>query len=77
MRVRSRALPAIVAAIAGAAVAVTAQQMPGIRRPADQIFRATVEMVSLNVTVVDGQNRYVTDLDRADFGERVSKSHTR
>jgi Ca-activated chloride channel homolog len=68
MRVRSRALPAIVAAIAGATVAVTAQQMPGIRRPADQIFRATVEMVSLNVTVVDGQNRYVTDLDRADFG---------
>ena len=37
--------------------------MPGIRKPADQIFRATVEMVSLNVTVVDGENRYVTDLD--------------
>jgi Ca-activated chloride channel family protein len=68
MRVGSRALPALVAAVAGATVVVTAQQMPGIRRPADQIFRATVEMVSLNVTVVDGQNRYVTDLDRGDFG---------
>jgi Ca-activated chloride channel family protein len=55
-------------AMACATVALTAQQMPGIRRPADQIFRATVEMVSLNVTVVDAQNRYVTDLDRGDFG---------
>jgi Ca-activated chloride channel family protein len=55
-------------AMACATVALTAQQMPGIRRPADQIFRATVEMVSLNVTVVDAQNRYVTDLDRSDIG---------
>ena len=45
-----------------------AQQMPGIRKPADHIFRATVEMVSLNVTVVDSGNRYVTDLDKGDFG---------
>jgi len=67
MRVRSKVLPALVVA-ATATVVVSAQQMPGIRRPADQIFRATVEMVSLNVTVVDGQNRYVTDLDRGDFG---------
>jgi Ca-activated chloride channel family protein len=68
MRVRSKALPALVVVVAGATLAAAAQQMPGIRRPADQIFRATVEMVSLNVTVVDGQNRYVTDLDRGDFG---------
>jgi Ca-activated chloride channel family protein len=33
-------------------------------RPA---FRAGVEMVSLNVTVVDPSNRYITDLDQADF----------
>lgn len=32
-----------------------------------QIFRAGIEVVSLNVTVVDGQGRYVTDLVQADF----------
>ena len=32
-----------------------------------QIFRAGVELVSLNVTVTDAQGRYVTDLDQADF----------
>lgn len=53
---------------AGTAAALHAQQFPGIRKPADQIFRARVEMVSLNVTVVDGENRYVTDLDKQDFG---------
>ena len=30
-------------------------------------FRVGVDIVSLNVTVMDGQNRYVTDLDQADF----------
>ena len=32
-----------------------------------QVFRAGVEMVSLNVTVLDNQNRYVTDLAENDF----------
>ncbi len=32
-----------------------------------QVFRTGVDLVSLNVTVVDGQNRYVTDLAEADF----------
>src|SRR5687768_2153644 len=32
-----------------------------------QIFRAGVELVSLNVTVTDAQGRYITDLDQADF----------
>jgi Ca-activated chloride channel family protein len=32
-----------------------------------QIFRAGVEMVSLNVTVIDSTGRYVTDLDQTDF----------
>jgi Ca-activated chloride channel family protein len=32
-----------------------------------QIFRAGVEMVSLNVTVIDSTGRYVTDLEQADF----------
>src|SRR5262249_39105376 len=30
-------------------------------------FRAGVEVVTLNVTAVDGARRYVTDLDRDDF----------
>lgn len=41
-------------------VLVTAQEKP-------QIFRAGVELVSLNVTVVDSTGRYVTDLDQTDF----------
>ena len=32
-----------------------------------QIFRAGVELVSLNVTVTDAQGRYITDLGQADF----------
>ncbi len=43
-----------------ATLAATAQEPP-------QVFRAGVDLVSLNVTVSDGQHRYVTDLERADF----------
>ena len=68
MSVRRRLVTGLAMAAAGAVVVLEAQQMPGIRKPADQIFRATVEMVSLNVTVVNSENRYVTDLDKADFG---------
>jgi Ca-activated chloride channel family protein len=32
-----------------------------------QVFRAGVELVSLNVTVTDSQGRYVTDLQEGDF----------
>ena len=30
-------------------------------------FRSTIDVVSLNVTVVDGANRYLTDLEQSDF----------
>lgn len=43
-----------------ATLAVAAQEPP-------QVFRAGVDLVSLNVTVSDGQQRYVTDLERPDF----------
>ena len=36
----------------------------GAQRPQ---FRSTIDIVSLNVTVVDGANRYITDLDQTDF----------
>jgi VWFA-related protein len=42
----------------------TAPQNPPSRAPA---FRAGVDVVSLNVTVIDSANRYVTDLERSDF----------
>jgi Ca-activated chloride channel family protein len=32
-----------------------------------QVFRAGIEVVSLNVTVVDSQSHYVTDLEQSDF----------
>jgi len=43
---------------------VLAAQAPERQRPS---FRAAVDIVSLNVTVMDGTNRYVTDLNREDF----------
>ncbi|MGE3889250.1 MAG: VWA domain-containing protein [Vicinamibacterales bacterium] len=43
-----------------ATIAAAAQEPP-------RAFRAGVDLVSLNVTVADGQNRYVTDLERDDF----------
>ena len=43
-----------------AAAAKAAQEKP-------QVFRAGVELVSLNVTVTDSQGRYVTDLEQTDF----------
>jgi Ca-activated chloride channel homolog len=33
----------------------------------EQVFRAAIEVVSLNVTVIDPQNHYVTDLGETDF----------
>ena len=37
------------------------------RKPSDSVFRAGVEMVSLNVTVLDQQQHYLTDLESRDF----------
>ena len=55
----TRLLP--VAFVTLSAVALGAQDR---QRPS---FRAGVEIVSLNVTVMDPANRYVTDLDQTDF----------
>jgi VWFA-related protein len=49
-------------------ITVAAQQAsPSGQRPSQPAFRASVDVVSLNVTVTDGMNRYVTDLDPAEF----------
>ena len=57
------------AALAALAVITPAAQTapPQTRKPSDQVFRATVEMVSLNVTVLDQQNHHLTDLDSGNF----------
>lgn len=56
-------LAAVVALGAGLPLSAQAPQ----RRPSDSVFRAGVEMVSLNVTVLDQQQHYLTDLESRDF----------
>jgi Ca-activated chloride channel homolog len=59
--------------LAGSAVSVTLLSIPGTlvfstaNAQEKNLFRAAVDVVSLNVTVVDGQNRYITDLSERDF----------
>ncbi|MEO8680357.1 MAG: VWA domain-containing protein [Vicinamibacterales bacterium] len=55
--------------VLAAVATLAAQSAPAPQAPPDksQVFRAGVEVVSLNVTVVDGQNHYITDLNEADF----------
>ncbi len=55
----------VVALAAIAPVALGAMQLPSKQDP--QVFRAAVDVVSLSVTVVDNQNRYITDLEEDDF----------
>ena len=53
-----------------AAPAPAAQQTPPPAAPADRqrpSFRASIDIVSLNVTVTDGSNHYVTDLAENEF----------
>ena len=61
-----RAAAVVLAALAAAAgLAASAQQDdPDAALPS---FRAGVDVVSLNVTVTDADNRFVTDLDQASF----------
>lgn len=63
--------PSVVTSAVAVAAALTlasaSAQPPQVRRPPDQVYRAGVEMVSLNVTVTDQKQRYLTDLDAKDF----------
>ncbi len=56
-------LAALVALGAGRPLSAQAPQ----RKPSDSVFRGGVEMVSLNVTVLDQQQHYLTDLESRDF----------
>jgi len=49
-------------------IALTALQAPpSAQVPSQPAFRAGVDLVSLNVTVTNGMNRYVTDLEPGEF----------
>ena len=60
----TRHLLAVACGCAALGAVVAGQNPPPPQSPA---FRAAIDIVSLNVTVTDGSNRYVTDLDEADF----------
>ena len=57
---RTRRTVAIALAVAGLGLAVAAQEAP-------QVFRSGVAVVSLNVTVSDAQQHFITDLEQGDF----------
>ena len=53
---------------AAAALAVTLAVATAFAQQPDQLaFRTGIDLVSLNVTVTDGDNRYVTDIEQASF----------
>jgi Ca-activated chloride channel family protein len=65
-----RRLLAAAAVLAALVSVVAAQNTPSTQppqSPQSPAFRAAVDIVSLNVTVTDGVNRYVTDLNEPDF----------
>ena len=73
-RTRIRLGALVVCSIATALIAgslparrLAAQAAPAGQREKPQIFKAAVDIVSLNVTVVDSQNRYVTDITESEF----------
>ena len=70
LRVGLVAIALAVAIDRPAAPRIALAQTPAPQAPGQQpsgVFRAGIEVVSLNVTVVDAQNHYVTDLKEEDF----------
>jgi Ca-activated chloride channel family protein len=49
------------------ALAALAATMVSASQPPSQVYRSGVDVVSLTVTVTDGQSHYVTDLEQGDF----------
>ena len=60
-------LPLIVSGLAALAVTLAAQEPPSPAQPQRPAFRAGVDIVSLNVTVTDATNRYISDLQEPEF----------
>jgi Ca-activated chloride channel homolog len=63
----TRLAAALVIAICLYGSAGSAQQASPATQKPTPAFRASVDVVSLNVTVTDGMNRFVTDLEPQDF----------
>jgi Ca-activated chloride channel family protein len=61
------ALTALVLGAGGVSTQEPAPDAANARQEQQPAFRAGVDIVSLNVTVVDGMNRYVTDLEQGEF----------
>lgn len=59
--------PAFYTGSVASLAALAALVVPAQSQEPQQRFRSRVDIVSLNVTVVDQQNRYITDLTEADF----------
>jgi Ca-activated chloride channel family protein len=59
-------LPAALVASTSAKATADQQDKP-VAQEAPQVFRAGVEVVSLNVTAIDPQGRYVTDIAQEEF----------
>jgi Ca-activated chloride channel homolog len=55
----------LAAVLVGAALTAGAAAEP--QRGQGPSFRTTIDIVSLNITVIDGANRYLTDLEQSDF----------
>ena len=54
-------------AVPPSAPATPAPPAPATGQDKSQVFRAGIDVVSLNVTVVDGASHYITDLEQGDF----------
>lgn len=63
---RGEGQAAIVTGIAALTAVVISAQAAQVQEQT-KLFRSTIDVVSLNVTVVDGKNRYITDLSEEDF----------
>ena len=60
-------LPAPATRVATAVAVTLAVATPFAQQPDQPAFRTGIDLVSLNVTVTDGNSRYVTDLEQASF----------
>jgi Ca-activated chloride channel family protein len=67
MRTASLALAVLVALTTGSFAQQTPAPAAPPAAPQRPAFRAGVDIVSLNVTVTDPMNKYITDLDQSDF----------
>ena len=57
----------LIALVASTSVGTQSTQAPSPQQPQQPVFRAGIELVTLDVTALDSNGRQVTDLTTADF----------